>query len=93
MTALKAIPQQEFQKRFQQWQHHWANCIVAEGEYFEGDLSVRYKYAGVRLAVVSFRELHSHILYLIMKNITEFTFTLYFIRHRIYCLFFKMPSF
>jgi len=24
MMALKAISQQEFQKCFQQWQHHWA---------------------------------------------------------------------
>jgi len=24
MTALKTIPQQEFQKCFQQWQHRWA---------------------------------------------------------------------
>jgi hypothetical protein len=38
-TALKAIPQQEFQKCFQQWQHHWAKCIAAQGEYFKGDPS------------------------------------------------------
>jgi hypothetical protein len=37
--ALEAIPQQEFQKRFQQWKHHCDTCIAAEGEYFEGDLS------------------------------------------------------
>jgi hypothetical protein len=30
-TALKAIPQQEFQKCFRQWQHCWANCIAAQG--------------------------------------------------------------
>jgi hypothetical protein len=30
--ALKAILQQEFQKCFQQWQHHWAKCIAAHGE-------------------------------------------------------------
>jgi len=24
MMALKDIPQQEFQKHSQQWQHHWA---------------------------------------------------------------------
>jgi hypothetical protein len=24
-------------KCFQQWQHHWAKCIAAQGEYFEGD--------------------------------------------------------
>jgi hypothetical protein len=38
-TVLKAIPQQEFQKCFQQWQHRWAKYIAAEGEYFEGDPS------------------------------------------------------
>jgi hypothetical protein len=39
MTALKAIPQQEFQKCFQRWQQRWAKCVTAEGEYFEGDPS------------------------------------------------------
>jgi hypothetical protein len=39
MAALKVIPQQEFQKCLQQWQHHWDKCIAAEGEYFEGDTS------------------------------------------------------
>jgi len=38
-TALKAIPQEEFQKCFQLWQHRWAKCIAAEGEYFESDPS------------------------------------------------------
>jgi hypothetical protein len=38
MIALKAI-QQEFQKFFQLWQHHWVKSIVAQGEYFEGDPS------------------------------------------------------
>jgi hypothetical protein len=37
--ALKDISQQEFQKSFQQWQHCWAKCIAAQGEYFEGDPS------------------------------------------------------
>jgi hypothetical protein len=36
-TVLKDIPQQEFQKCFQQWQYSWAKCIAAQGEYFEGD--------------------------------------------------------
>jgi hypothetical protein len=31
MKALEAIPQQEYQKCFQQWQHHWAKCIAALG--------------------------------------------------------------
>jgi len=39
ITALKAILQQEFQKCFQQWQHHWAKRVAAQGEYFEGDPS------------------------------------------------------
>jgi len=44
--ALKAIPQHKFQKCFQQWQHHWAKCAAAEGEYFEGGpLSVSCTYA------------------------------------------------
>jgi len=30
VMALKAIPQQEFQKCFQQWQHHWAKCMSAQ---------------------------------------------------------------
>jgi hypothetical protein len=33
---VKAIPQQ-FQKCFQQWQHCWAKCRAAQGEYFEGN--------------------------------------------------------
>jgi len=39
MMALKAVPQQEFQECIQQWKHHWAKCIGAQGEYFEGDPS------------------------------------------------------
>jgi hypothetical protein len=31
LTALKAIPQQEFQNCFQQWQYRWAKCIAAQG--------------------------------------------------------------
>jgi hypothetical protein len=37
-TAPKAVPQQEFQKRFQQWHCHWAKCIAVQKEYIEGDL-------------------------------------------------------
>jgi hypothetical protein len=40
--ALKAIPQQEFQKYFQQWQHHWAKCMSAQWP-----LSVSCKYIGM----------------------------------------------
>jgi hypothetical protein len=28
-----------FPKCFQQWQHRWAKCIAAQGEYFESDPS------------------------------------------------------
>jgi len=31
MVAPKAVPQQVFQKRFRQWQHHWVTCIGREG--------------------------------------------------------------
>jgi len=37
MAALKAIPQQEFQKCYQQKQHCWAKYTAAQGEYSEGD--------------------------------------------------------
>jgi hypothetical protein len=32
VTALKAVPQQQFQKCFQRWQHRLAKCIASEGE-------------------------------------------------------------
>jgi len=35
VTTLKAIQQQEFQKMFQHWQHHWAKCIAAQGEHLK----------------------------------------------------------
>jgi hypothetical protein len=38
-TVLKAVPQQELQKCFQQLQHCWAKCIAAEGAYFKGEPS------------------------------------------------------
>jgi hypothetical protein len=38
MTELKAIPHQKFQC-FQQWQHRWAKCMAAQGEYFKVDPS------------------------------------------------------
>jgi len=38
-TALKAIPQQEFQKCFRHWEHRRAKYIAAKGEYFEGNPS------------------------------------------------------
>jgi hypothetical protein len=39
MTTLKAIPQQQFQKCFQQWQHRWTKRVTAQGEYIEGESS------------------------------------------------------
>jgi len=39
MMALKPLPQQEFQKCFEQWQHHWAKYIASQGENFKGDPS------------------------------------------------------
>jgi hypothetical protein len=39
MTVLKAIPQWEFQKRFQQWHYCLAICLAAQGDYFESDPS------------------------------------------------------
>jgi hypothetical protein len=37
MAALTAVPQQESQKCFQQWQHRGAKFIAAQGEYFKGN--------------------------------------------------------
>ncbi|GFX24616.1 putative DD34D transposase [Trichonephila clavipes] len=34
---LRAIPKSEFQKCFENWKHHWAKCVTANGAYFEGD--------------------------------------------------------
>jgi len=38
VTALEAIPQQEFQKVFNSG-HRWTKCRAAQGAYFEGDPS------------------------------------------------------
>jgi len=37
--ALKAIPQQEFQKCFQQWKYWWAKCTAAQEYYSKGNPS------------------------------------------------------
>jgi len=39
MAALKAIPQNQFQNCFDGWIRRWHQCIVSQGEYFEGDRS------------------------------------------------------
>jgi len=36
-AALKAIPQNQFQKCFEGWTRRWHWCIASQGEYFEGD--------------------------------------------------------
>jgi hypothetical protein len=36
-TIPQSIPQEEFQKCFEQWKHHLTKCTVAQGDYFEGD--------------------------------------------------------
>jgi hypothetical protein len=46
--ALKDIPQWEFQKCFQQWQHRWAKSIGAEVEYFEGNPSQEAGMLGIK---------------------------------------------
>jgi hypothetical protein len=61
MVALKAVPQKEFKKCFQQWQQSWAKCVATQGEYFKGDpLSVSCKYTG-KVGRKSFRELYRRI--------------------------------
>lgn len=34
---LQAIPKEDFQKCYLQWQERWRKCIHSQGEYFEGD--------------------------------------------------------
>ena len=36
--ALKAIPEIEFNKCFDDWKKRWHQCIISGGDYFEGDL-------------------------------------------------------
>ena len=35
--ALKAIPEIEFNKCFDDWKKRWPRCIISGGDYFEGD--------------------------------------------------------
>ena len=35
--VLEDIPEEEFQKCYQQWQKRWSKCVQAEGNYFEGN--------------------------------------------------------
>jgi hypothetical protein len=36
-TILQSIPEQEFQKRFEQCKRGLTKCTGAQGDYFEGD--------------------------------------------------------
>jgi hypothetical protein len=36
-AQLNMIPQEAFQKYFQQWQDCWKKCVHYQGDYFEGD--------------------------------------------------------
>jgi len=36
-AQLYKIPQEAFQKCFQQWQDRWKKCVHYQGDYFEGD--------------------------------------------------------
>jgi len=77
-TALKAIPQQEFQKYFKQWQHRWVKSSAALGGCVEGDPS---QYRGM-LAIKSFRELHTFI----------FLYAIYVYNISGHCVFSYCPS-
>ena len=35
--SLKAIPEIEFNKCFDDWKKRWHKCIISGGDYFEGD--------------------------------------------------------
>ena len=35
--ALKAIPEIEFNKCFDDWKKRWHKCIISGGDYFDGD--------------------------------------------------------
>ena len=37
LKELKAIPKIEFEKCFEDWKKRWHECIISNGDYFEGD--------------------------------------------------------
>jgi hypothetical protein len=39
MEELKRFSQNGFQKRFQKLYSRWQKCIVAQGDYFEGNVA------------------------------------------------------
>jgi len=51
--ALKVIPQQEFQKCFQQWQHIRVKCIVAHGEFFKTFSAFPTSYSTIELSEIA----------------------------------------
>jgi hypothetical protein len=34
---LRSLPEEAFQKCFQQWEERWAKCVESQGAYFKGD--------------------------------------------------------
>jgi hypothetical protein len=38
-AAVKAISHNQFQNCFEGWTRHWHQCIVSQGEHFEGNHS------------------------------------------------------
>jgi hypothetical protein len=38
-TLLRGIPEKMFKSSFRQWHRHLTNCIVSQGDYFDGDSS------------------------------------------------------
>jgi hypothetical protein len=34
---LRSLPEEDFQKFFQQWKERWAKCVESQGTYFEVD--------------------------------------------------------
>jgi hypothetical protein len=37
MKELRSLPEEAFQKCFQQWKERWAKCVESQGAYFEED--------------------------------------------------------
>lgn len=37
LNELNAIPKSEFQKCFEDWKKRWHNCIIYDGDYFQGN--------------------------------------------------------
>jgi hypothetical protein len=36
-AVLNTLTEHDFQDAFKKWQKRWEQCILAEGDYFEGD--------------------------------------------------------